>query len=111
MAPHLHLRVAPGDDGAVRAGDHHAIAREERPDGGGVTVCNGAIEGGAAGISMTNFDRNGRLSICKGNIVRNLAKGSLTNPGVVPYGIAAEADAAIVGNIVEAVPGTSTSRR
>ena len=72
----------------------------------GSIISDNLIEGGAAGISMTNFDRNGRLSICKGNIVRNLAKGSLTNPGVVPYGIAAEADAAIVGNIVEAVPGT-----
>lgn len=72
----------------------------------GSIISDNLVEGGAAGISMTNFDRNGRLSVCKGNIVRNLASGSLTNPGVVPYGIAAEADAAIVGNIVEAVPGS-----
>lgn len=47
--PDLHLRHAPGDDGAVRARDHDAIAREDRSDGGGVTVGNGAVEGGAAG--------------------------------------------------------------
>ena len=72
----------------------------------GSIISDNLVEGGAAGISMTNFDHNGRLSVCKGNIVRNLAPRSLTNPDVTPYGIAAEADAAVVGNIVEAVPGT-----
>ncbi|MBJ6987440.1 TIGR03808 family TAT-translocated repetitive protein [Devosia sp. MC521] len=72
----------------------------------GSIISDNVIDGAAAGISMTNFDHNGRLSVCKGNIVRNIASASLTNPDVVPYGIAAEADAAIVGNIVEAVPGT-----
>lgn len=71
----------------------------------GSIISNNLVEGGAAGISMTNFDQGGRLSVCQGNIVRNLAKGSPTNPDVVPYGIAAEADAAVTGNIVEAVPG------
>lgn len=72
----------------------------------GSIISNNLIEGGAAGISMTNFDREGRLSLCQGNIVRNLANGSRSNPGVVPYGIAAEADAVVSGNIVERVPGT-----
>jgi uncharacterized secreted repeat protein (TIGR03808 family) len=72
----------------------------------GSIISNNVIEGGAAGISMTNFDHGGRLSICQGNIVRNLAERSLTNPDTVPYGIAAEADAVVTGNIVEAVPGT-----
>lgn len=72
----------------------------------GSIISDNLVEGGAAGISMTNFDHNGRLSICKGNIVRNLAPRSLTNPDVSPYGIAAEADAVVVGNIIEAVPGT-----
>ncbi|ODT65265.1 MAG: hypothetical protein ABS75_32300 [Pelagibacterium sp. SCN 63-23] len=72
----------------------------------GSIISDNLVEGGAAGISMTNFDRGGRMSLCKGNIVRNLAKGSRTNPGVVPYGIAAEADTIVQGNIVEAVPGT-----
>lgn len=72
----------------------------------GSIISGNLVEGGAAGISMTNFDHEGRLSICQGNIIRNLTAGSLTNPDVVPYGIAAEADAAIVGNVVEGVPGT-----
>ncbi len=72
----------------------------------GSIISNNLIEGGAAGISMTNFDHGGRLSVCNGNIVRNIAPRSLTNPDTVPYGIAAEADAAVVGNVIEAVPGT-----
>lgn len=71
----------------------------------GSIISNNLIDGGAAGISMTNFDHGGRLSVCQGNIVRNLAERSLTNPDTVPYGIAAEADAAVTGNIVEQVPG------
>lgn len=72
----------------------------------GSIISNNLIEGGAAGISMTNFDQGGRMSVCQGNIVRNLAKGSPTNPDVVPYGIAAEADATVTGNIVETVSGS-----
>lgn len=72
----------------------------------GSVISNNLIEGGAAGISMTNFDHGGRLSVCQGNIVRNIAERSRTNPDTVPYGIAAEADAAVAGNIIEAVPGT-----
>ena len=71
----------------------------------GSIISNNLIDGGAAGISMTNFDHGGRLSVCQGNIVGNLAERSLTNPDTVPYGIAAEADAAVTGNIVEQVPG------
>lgn len=71
----------------------------------GSIISHNLIEGGAAGISMTNFDHGGRLSVCQGNIVRNLAERSHTNPDTVPYGIAAEADAAVTGNIIEAVPG------
>lgn len=71
----------------------------------GSIIRNNFIEGGAAGISMTNFDHGGQRAICQGNIVRNLKDRSLTNPDTVPYGIAAEADAVLTGNIVEAVPG------
>lgn len=75
----------------------------------GSIISGNLIDGGAAGISMTNYDQGGRLSVCQGNIVRNLAERSLTNPDTVPYGIAAEADAAVTGNVVEAVPGTGIS--
>lgn len=72
----------------------------------GSIISDNLIEGGAAGISMTNFDHGGRLSICQGNLVRNLAERSVANPEVLPYGIAVEADAVVDGNVVEAVPGT-----
>lgn len=75
----------------------------------GSIISNNVVEGGAAGISMTNFDQGGRQSICQGNIVRNLATRSLTNPDTIPFGIAAEADAVVTGNIVESVPGTGIS--
>lgn len=75
----------------------------------GSIIIGNLVDGGAAGISMTNYDHGGRLSVCQGNIVRNIAERSLTNPDTVPYGIAAEADAAVTGNIVEAVPGAGIS--
>ena len=60
-----------------------------------------------AGISITNFNEGGRLATCTSNIVRNLLNGSTTNPDLeTPYGIAAEADAIISGNVIENVAGS-----
>ncbi|WMT91261.1 TIGR03808 family TAT-translocated repetitive protein [Pelagibacterium sp. H642] len=73
----------------------------------GSVIANNIIDGAAAGISMTNFNDGGRLAACTGNIVRNLYPRSEVNPDLdSPYGIAAEADAIIAGNVIEAVPGT-----
>lgn len=72
----------------------------------GSVIADNVIEEAAGGISMTNFDQGGRLATCAGNIVRNILAESPTNPATVPFGIFAEADAAITGNVVEAVPGT-----
>jgi uncharacterized secreted repeat protein (TIGR03808 family) len=71
----------------------------------GSVIADNLIDGAAAGISMTNLDSGGHLASCTGNIVRNIAPRSEVNPDVVPYGIAAEADAVISGNIVDTVPG------
>jgi uncharacterized secreted repeat protein (TIGR03808 family) len=71
----------------------------------GSIIANNLVDGAAGGISMTNWDNGGRLAMCSGNIVRNIAATSRTNPDVNPYGIAAEADAVISGNIIDAVPG------
>lgn len=72
----------------------------------GSVIANNIIDGAAAGISMTNFNDGGRLAVCTGNIVRNLSVRSETNPDLdTPYGIAAEADAIISGNVIENVPG------
>ena len=71
----------------------------------GSVIADNIVEGAAQGISMTNFNENGRLATCTGNIVRNIAPLSRVNPDTSPVGIFAEADAVIAHNIVEAVPG------
>lgn len=76
----------------------------------GSIIAGNIIDRAAAGISMTNYNDGGRLAACTGNIVRNLHPGSETNPDLdTPYGIAAEADAVISGNLIENVPGTGIS--
>jgi uncharacterized secreted repeat protein (TIGR03808 family) len=71
----------------------------------GAVVANNLVDGAAAGISVTNFDHGGRLAVVQGNVVRNLSPRSAVNPDTSPYGIAAEADASMLGNVVEGSPG------
>ncbi|WP_196259292.1 TIGR03808 family TAT-translocated repetitive protein [Pelagibacterium limicola] len=71
----------------------------------GSVIANNIVDNAAAGISMTNFNEDGRLASCTGNIVRNITPASAVNPDTVPYGIAAEADAIVTGNAVDNVPG------
>ncbi|HTN61975.1 MAG TPA: TIGR03808 family TAT-translocated repetitive protein, partial [Devosia sp.] len=71
----------------------------------GSVIANNIVDGAAGGISMTNFNEGGQLAVCTGNIVRNIAPKSLVNPDTTPFGIAAEADAAVTGNTVSKVPG------
>ena len=71
----------------------------------GSVIAENIIDGAAAGISITNFNDGGRLAVCQGNIVRNIYPSSPTNPDTRPFGIFAEADTAITGNVIEEVPG------
>lgn len=71
----------------------------------GSLIASNIIDGAATGISMTNYNEGGRLAVCTGNIVRNIAPSSLVNPDTSPVGIYAEADAAVTGNTVHHVPG------
>jgi uncharacterized secreted repeat protein (TIGR03808 family) len=71
----------------------------------GSVIASNIVDNAAAGISMTNFNEDGRLATCTGNIVRNITPSSAVNPDTVPYGIAAEADAIVTGNAVDNVPG------
>jgi len=75
----------------------------------GSVITGNIVDGAAAGISMTNLDQGGRLAVCSGNIVRNITPNSSTNPDTTPYGISAEADAAVTGNTVSNVPGVGIS--
>lgn len=72
----------------------------------GALVQANLIDGAANGILIVNFDVGGRLASVNGNLVRNL---SLTGPYVhegagFGFGIAAEADTAITGNVIENAP-------
>jgi len=71
----------------------------------GSIIAQNIVDGAAAGISIANLDVGGRLAICSNNIVRNITEFSVTNPDTVPVGIFAEADTAIVSNVIENVPG------
>jgi len=71
----------------------------------GSIISQNIVNGAASGISIANLDVGGRLAICSSNIVRNITPFSPTNPDTSPVGIFAEADTAIVSNVIENVPG------
>jgi uncharacterized secreted repeat protein (TIGR03808 family) len=72
----------------------------------GAIVSGNLIDGAANGILIVNFDDGGRLASVSGNIVRNLhLDGPYVHDGAgFGFGIAAEADTVISGNIIENAP-------
>ena len=72
----------------------------------GAIINANLVDGAANGISIVNFNEGGRMAICSANIVRNLsAKGPYEQePPGFGVGISVEADCAVTGNVVEAVP-------
>jgi uncharacterized secreted repeat protein (TIGR03808 family) len=62
----------------------------------------------ALGISITNFNEGGRLAAVTGNVIRKVTGG-----GSLDYtrgvGIAAEADTAITGNVIDGAVDTGIS--
>lgn len=88
------------DNTALRSGET-ALYSEFSFEGAKIT--NNIVDGGATGISISNFNEGGRMSVCSGNLVRNMTGG-------LPYqdtshihgvGISIEADTVVNGNIVE----------
>ena len=69
----------------------------------GAVVANNIADSASAGISVTNFDHGGRLATVTGNLLRNLFRrpDPLTGRINQGYGIAAEADTVVSGNVVE----------
>ncbi|MEX1181458.1 MAG: TIGR03808 family TAT-translocated repetitive protein [Cucumibacter sp.] len=102
------VRVNGADDSQIRGNVCRSISEvaifSEFGFSGSV-IADNIVDVAAGGISMTNFDAGGHLATCSGNIVRNVTRLSATNPDTVPFGIFAEADAAISGNLVDSVPG------
>jgi uncharacterized secreted repeat protein (TIGR03808 family) len=73
----------------------------------GALIANNIVDGAALGVSVTNFDKGGRLAVVQGNIIRNLV--GRRPPGTDPndsagIGIGIEADTVVTGNVVENVP-------
>lgn len=70
----------------------------------GCVVSGNVIDGASVGISLTNLNEGGHLATATGNVVRNLFRRPDALTGIVGQGvgIAAEADAAVTGNVIEA---------
>jgi uncharacterized secreted repeat protein (TIGR03808 family) len=72
----------------------------------GAVIANNIVDGAAVGVSVTNFDKGGRLGVVQGNLVRNLVRQQ--PPGSDPHdtiGISVEADTVVNGNIIESTKG------
>ncbi len=69
----------------------------------GAVIANNVIDTAASGISVTNFNEGGHLATVQGNLIRNLFFRKDNGGGGI--GIAAEADCAITGNVIERSPG------
>jgi uncharacterized secreted repeat protein (TIGR03808 family) len=65
-------------------------------------IADNLIDGAATGISVTNFKEGGRGAVVRNNTLRNIRE---RRPGAPPeeqgIGIAAEADTAVTGNIID----------
>lgn len=70
----------------------------------GCVIANNLVDKASIGVSITNFNENGRLAVASGNILRNLFRRPDALSGIVGQGvgIAVEADAAVTGNVIEA---------
>jgi uncharacterized secreted repeat protein (TIGR03808 family) len=69
----------------------------------GALISSNIVDGGAQGISITNFMQDGRLAVCSGNLVRNIG---LIAPYIDPDhlfggGISVEADTTVTGNVID----------
>lgn len=69
----------------------------------GAVITNNVVDGGCRGISIANFDRNGRMAICSNNLIRNIHDTAPyeDNDHLFGEGISAEAETTITGNVIE----------
>ncbi len=85
-------------------GDLGEVAIYSEFDFEGAVIAGNVVDGAAVGVSVTNFDKGGRLALVQGNVVRNLdmrAQSSGGDTGGHGVGIDVEADTAVSGNVVE----------
>ncbi|CAN7701862.1 TIGR03808 family TAT-translocated repetitive protein [Bosea sp. LjRoot9] len=69
----------------------------------GALITGNLVEDCAQGISVTNLDHGGRLSVVAGNIIRNAQKGFAPKGKelIGGAGIHVEAETAVTGNVIE----------
>ncbi|MCB1438613.1 MAG: TIGR03808 family TAT-translocated repetitive protein [Nitratireductor sp.] len=69
----------------------------------GAVINSNVIDGGARGISITNFMQGGRMAVCSGNLIRNIRTTAPYEDDEHPFGegISAEADTVVTGNVIE----------
>jgi uncharacterized secreted repeat protein (TIGR03808 family) len=73
----------------------------------GALIADNIVDGAALGVSVTNFNKGGRLAVVQGNIIRNLVgrRPPGTDPNdIAGVGIGVEADTAVNGNVIENAP-------
>jgi uncharacterized secreted repeat protein (TIGR03808 family) len=70
----------------------------------GALISGNLVDTTASGISVTNFNRGGRLAIVQGNLIRNLFRREQEPEDKRGVGIAIEADTSVTGNVIENAP-------
>ncbi|MBO6719110.1 MAG: TIGR03808 family TAT-translocated repetitive protein [Rhizobiaceae bacterium] len=72
----------------------------------GAVISSNIVDGAANGISIVNFNEGGRMAVCSGNLVRNLATSGPypADPPGFGVGITVEADTSVTGNVIESAP-------
>lgn len=69
----------------------------------GAVISNNIVDGGCRGISIANFNQNGRMAICANNLIRNIHDQPpyKDSDHLFGEGISAEAETTITGNVIE----------
>jgi uncharacterized secreted repeat protein (TIGR03808 family) len=67
----------------------------------GAVVSSNLVDGASTGVSITNFDRGGRLAAVTGNVVRNVVRPLPQGGAAFGIGIDVEADTIVSGNAVD----------
>jgi uncharacterized secreted repeat protein (TIGR03808 family) len=68
----------------------------------GVIIANNIVDQAAMGVSVTNFNKGGRLAVVQGNVIRGLfLRKDADTRGI---GIGVEADSVVSDNVIEGAP-------
>ena len=70
----------------------------------GALIASNLVDTAATGITVTNFNRGGRLAVVQGNLMRNLFRREQEPEDKRGHGITVEADASVTGNTIENAP-------